>query len=48
LAKAIKQLAGDPGLREKLGAKGRAYAVQHWGKEKVLADFHNQLEQLIV
>jgi colanic acid biosynthesis glycosyl transferase WcaI len=48
LAKAIKQLAGDPGLREKLGAKGRAYAVQHWGKEKVLADFQAQLDHLIV
>lgn len=48
LTKAIKLLADDLDLREKLGTKGRAYAVQHWGKEKVLADFYTQLEQLIV
>ena len=34
LYEALKELAGDPALREELGAKGRARAVERFGLQQ--------------
>jgi colanic acid biosynthesis glycosyl transferase WcaI len=42
-AKAVEQLAEDPGLREKLGTNGRNYALSELEKESVLSRFGQEL-----
>jgi len=46
LLEALKKLVESRKMREQYGVEGRAYAVQHWSKEKVLGEFHEHLERL--
>jgi colanic acid biosynthesis glycosyl transferase WcaI len=46
LVKAILHLAQYPDLRQELGARGRAYAVEHWSKEKILKPWIEEVESL--
>lgn len=45
--KALKRLAGDKTLREKLGRAAREYAVQHLDKEVILKEFEKELRDLV-
>ncbi len=47
LADAIRKLSRSSEQREALGNKGRAYAVENWDAEIVLAQFHQHLQELI-
>ncbi len=42
-AAAVQRLAKNTEEREHLGEQARAYTLQHWNKEKVLADFEQRL-----
>jgi colanic acid biosynthesis glycosyl transferase WcaI len=44
---AVKQLVNDPELRQRLGANARRYAVEHLGREQVLARFQHDLSELL-
>lgn len=44
---AIHMLLNDVKLRHEMGARARAYAVEHLGKEQVLRHFEHQLNRLI-
>ena len=44
---AVQRLIDDAPLREQLGANARRYAVQHLGKEQVLEQFEQSLQQLV-
>jgi colanic acid biosynthesis glycosyl transferase WcaI len=46
LAQAIETLLADEPLRQRLGQQGRQFALAHWAKEKVLADFLHELTHL--
>lgn len=46
LARAIKYLAQNPEIRNRLGSSGRNYVVTNWSKEEVLGNFLDQLENL--
>lgn len=43
LLTAVRQLADSPALRRQLGAAARTHAVEHLGKERVLAQFEGEL-----
>jgi colanic acid biosynthesis glycosyl transferase WcaI len=45
-AKAIRQLASDRKLRERLGAKGRSAAENYFGRESILTQFESALKNL--
>ncbi|MCT0228530.1 glycosyltransferase WbuB [Synechococcus sp. CS-1331] len=45
-AKAIRQLASDRKLRERLGAKGRNIAENYFGRESILTQFESALKNL--
>lgn len=45
LAQAIRQLAQEPALREKLGSQGRLWVINHLEKERLLQDFMDQLDR---
>lgn len=47
LCKGIVKLANDRGLREKLGAAGRAYAISEMSKDAVLARYEQSLADTI-
>lgn len=47
LASAIRTLAGDPGLRTRLGANGRAYAERELDRDVILRRFEQQLVALV-
>lgn len=47
LAEVICRLACDDQERDHLGKMGRAYAVDHWGKEKVLQEWVKNLEKIV-
>ena len=44
---AIKKLAEDLPLRNRLGCAGRAWIEREWGKERVLKAFEDELQQLV-
>jgi len=44
---AVKRLVNDPDLRTRLGVNARRYAVEHLGREQVLARFEGGLRQLL-
>jgi colanic acid biosynthesis glycosyl transferase WcaI len=44
---AVHRLIEDAALRKQLGAAARRYAVQHLGKQQVLEQFEQNLEELI-
>lgn len=44
---AVVQLTADPDQRQRLGHNARTYAVEHLGKEQVLARFEQHLIQLV-
>ncbi len=46
LAEAIRELAGQPALREDLGSRARAYVEEHWAKDLVLEQFLHTLHNL--
>ena len=46
-AAAVRLLATDSALRAQLGQAGRAYAVAHLAREKVLTEFENQLLRVV-
>lgn len=46
-ADAVLQLAGERGLREKLGSSGRVYAEQVLGKSEILSSYLRSLERLV-
>jgi len=46
LADAIRQLSESSEKRDLLGRKGRAYAIENWDAEIVLAQFHQHLQEL--
>lgn len=46
LAGAILKLAQSPAERAKLGKKGRAYVLAHWGAEQILKQFCQHLNNL--
>ena len=46
LADAIRQLSESSEKRDLLGHKGRAYALENWNAEIVLAQFHQHLQEL--
>jgi colanic acid biosynthesis glycosyl transferase WcaI len=43
LAQAIRRLAADSGLRERLSVQGRQYAEAHWGREQLLRQWEELL-----
>jgi colanic acid biosynthesis glycosyl transferase WcaI len=47
LAQAIQTLAGDPALRESLGAAGYLYAQAHLDSEAVLERFEADFQELV-
>lgn len=44
---AVKQLVNDTDLRQRLGRNARLYAVEHLGREQVLAKFERDLQALL-
>jgi colanic acid biosynthesis glycosyl transferase WcaI len=46
IAEMILKLAKDTHLREKLGQKGREYAITNFSTDRVLSDFNSKLELL--
>jgi len=46
LLAAIKRLADDSVLRQRLGQNARQYALQYLHKEKILSDFRQALNNL--
>jgi colanic acid biosynthesis glycosyl transferase WcaI len=44
---AVQQLIDDKPLRQQLGAAARRYAVEHLGKQQVLEQFEQNLQQLV-
>ena len=46
LARAIRRLAADAGLRERLSVRGRQYAEAHWGREQLLRQWEGLLLSL--
>lgn len=44
---AVERLIADPGLRMRLGANARSYAVQHLGRQQVLAQFERDVKGLV-
>ncbi len=46
LARAIRRLAADAGLRERLSVQGRQYAEAHWGRERLLGQWEELLLSL--
>jgi glycosyltransferase involved in cell wall biosynthesis len=46
LADAVLRLAKSPSERGRLGKKGRAYALAHWGAGKILNEFQQCLNNL--
>jgi colanic acid biosynthesis glycosyl transferase WcaI len=47
LVQALRRLVNDAGLRARLGAESRAYAVQHLGREQVLERFERNLHDVM-
>ena len=47
LAQAIRRLAADAGLRERLSVRGRQYAEAHWGREQLLGQWEELLLSLV-
>ena len=47
LAQALQTLAGDPVLREQLGAAGYTYALAHLDRDAVLQRFEGDLVALV-
>ena len=47
LAQAVRTLAADPALRERLGAAGYAYAQANLDREAVLLRFEGEVVQLL-
>lgn len=47
LRQAIEFLAGDPGLRSRMGAAAREYAVRHLGRDGVLGRFEAEMMMLV-
>ncbi|MDW5266894.1 MULTISPECIES: glycosyltransferase WbuB [Acidobacteriaceae] len=45
---AVQQLIDDEALRRQLGAAAREYAVEHLGKEQVLLQFEQNLQNLVL
>ena len=43
----VERLIADPGLRARLGANARRYAVQHLGRQQVLEQFERDVEGLV-
>jgi len=43
LAEAILKLAASPGWRDELGKKGRKFALDNWGRSRVLDRVHEEL-----
>jgi colanic acid biosynthesis glycosyl transferase WcaI len=43
----VERLIADPGLRARLGANARQYAVQHLGRQQVLEQFERDVEDLV-
>lgn len=46
-AQALQKLAGDPALRERLGAAGRVIAVKRFSRETVLRQFERELTEAL-
>lgn len=46
-ARALRKLAGDPALREALGAAGRVIAEKRFSKEAVLRQFEQELTEVL-
>lgn len=46
LLRGMVDLAGDPAKRQKMGAAGRAFAVKHFCKERILSKFETELKEL--
>lgn len=46
MVKAIQHLAQHPFLRQELGVRGRAYAVENWSKEKILKSWFDEVKSL--
>jgi glycosyltransferase involved in cell wall biosynthesis len=47
LAEAVERLAADPVLAERLGAAGRAYAIENFDRSKVAARFLDLLREVV-
>lgn len=47
LCNAIIDLTEAPGKRKEMGAKGRAYVSEFWGKQQILSNFEAALKSLV-
>lgn len=45
IVRAVRDLADDPALRDRLGANGRATAIIHFNRDTIAADFIQHLER---
>jgi len=48
LTDAIQTLVGDPITRKELGAKGRAFCIEHFSREEVIDQFIREAEKVII